>query len=50
MMKSPNVQQRGKELNIVKKKLEKRVTHSKSFLIGILEEDNRKDNIPKGNF
>lgn len=49
MMKSPNIQQRGKELNIVKKKLEKRVTHSKSFLIGILEEDNRKDNIPKGN-
>lgn len=48
MMKSPNVQQRDKVLNIVKKKLEKRVTHSKAFLIGILE-DNRRENIPEGN-
>lgn len=32
-----------------KKKPEKRITNSKAFLIGVLEEDNGRDNIPKGN-
>lgn len=45
-MKLPKVHQREVKLNTMKKKLkqiEKRITKSKAFLIGILEEDSGKD-------